>query len=155
HDRFAAVGEAFEGGLQSARRGRLLREGTTVVVAGRPNAGKSSLVNRLAGYDAAIVTAIPGTRRDVVRERIHLDGMPLPVLDTAGLRDGGDVVEEEGMRRARAEMQRAERVLFVIDTAEDPDGRAFRDEHARLPEDVAVTLVYNKCDLEAGVTLSV
>src|SRR5205823_3363439 len=80
-----------------------------------------------------------------------LDGMPLHVLDTAGLRDGGDVVEEEGMRRARAEMQRADRVLFVIDTAEDPDGRAFRDEQARLPEDVPVTLVFNKCDLAAGV----
>jgi len=76
------------------------------------------------------------------------------VLDTAGLRDGGDVVEEEGMRRARAEMQRADRVLFVIDTAEDPDGRAFRDEHARLPEDVPVTLVFNKCDLAAGVPLA-
>jgi tRNA modification GTPase len=100
------------------------------------------------------VTAIPGTTRDVVRERIHLDGMPLHVLDTAGLREGGDLVEEEGMRRAQAEMQRADRVLFVIDTAEDPDGRAFRDERARLPEDVPVTLVFNKCDLAAGVPLA-
>src|SRR5207248_2247594 len=93
--------------------------------------------------------------------REHFEGvlpsarqMPLHVLDTAGLRDGGDVVEEEGMRRARAEMQRADRVLFVIDTAEDPDGRAFRDEQARLPEDVPVTLVFNKCDLAAGVPLA-
>ena len=77
----------------------------TVVIAGRPNAGKSSLLNRLAGYDAAIVTPIPGTTRDVVRERIGIDGMPLHVLDTAGLRDGGDLVEEEGIRRAQAEMR--------------------------------------------------
>src|SRR5947207_3114013 len=102
----------------------------------------------------AIADLIDAGSREAARERIHLDGMPLQGLDTAGLRDGGDVVEEEGMRRARAEMQRADRVLFVIDTAEDPDGRAFRDEHARLPEDVPVTLVFNKCDLAAGVPLA-
>src|SRR5437879_11074655 len=135
-DRFSSVREHFEGVLQSARQGRLLREGMTVVIAGRPNAGKSSLLNRLAGYDAAIVTAIPGTTRDVVRERIHLDGMPLHVLDTAGLRQGGDLVEEEGMRRAQAEMQRADRVLFVVDTAEGPRGTALRDVHEWLPEAV-------------------
>ena len=149
--RFEAVRDHFEGVLESARQGRLLREGMTVVIAGRPNAGKSSLLNRLAGYDAAIVTAIPGTTRDVVRERIHLDGMPLHVLDTAGLRQGGDLVEEEGMRRAQAEMQRADRVLFVIDTVEDPGATAFRDEGARLPADVPVTLVFNKCDLAVGL----
>jgi len=149
--RFEAVRDHFDGVLASARTGRLLREGMTVVIAGRPNAGKSSLLNRLAGYDAAIVTAIPGTTRDVVRERIHLDGMPLHVLDTAGLRQGGDLVEEEGMRRAHAEMQRADRVLFVIDTVEDPGATAFRDEGARLPADVPVTLVFNKCDLAVGL----
>src|SRR5207245_11767319 len=105
---------------QSRRQGSLRREGTSVAITGRPNAGKSSLLNKLAGYEAAIVTAIPGTTRDVVRERIDIDGMPLHVLDTAGLRQGGDLVEEEGMRRAQAEMQRADRVLFVIDTVEDP-----------------------------------
>src|ERR1700731_4082765 len=118
--RFQAVREHFDGVEQSARQGRLLREGMTVVIAGRPNAGKSSLLNRLAGDEAAIVTPIPGTTRDVVRERIDVDGMPLHVLDTAGLRQGGDVVEEEGIRRAKAEMTRADRVLFVIDAAEDP-----------------------------------
>ncbi len=90
----------------------------TVVLAGRPNSGKSSLLNRLAGYEAAIVTAIPGTTRDVLRERIDIDGLPLHVLDTAGLRDSDDVVEREGVRRAAAEMSRADRVLFVIDTAD-------------------------------------
>jgi tRNA modification GTPase len=125
-----------------------------VVIAGRPNAGKSSLLNRLAGYDAAIVTAIPGTTRDVVRVPLHLDGMPLHVLDTAGLHEAGDVVEEEGIRRAQAEMQRADRVLFVIDTVEDPDARAFAEERARLPGEVPVTLVFNKCDLAAGLPVA-
>ena len=146
-ERFRALRGHFNGELQSARQGRLLREGMTVVIAGRPNAGKSSLLNRLAGYDAAIVTPIAGTTRDVVRERIHLDGMPLHVLDTAGLRAGGDVVEAEGVRRAHAEMQRADRVLFVIDAAEDQTAAAFREQCAQLPVDVPVTLVFNKCDL--------
>jgi tRNA modification GTPase len=152
--RFEALRSHFEGVAESARSGRLLREGMTVVIAGRPNAGKSSLLNRLAGYDAAIVTAIPGTTRDVVRERIHLDGMPLHVLDTAGLRDGGDVVEEEGIRRAHAEMRRADRVLFVIDALEDPAAAAFAAEAARLPPDVPVTLVFNKCDLVSGLPVA-
>lgn len=146
-DHFAAVEEA-------AGQGRLLREGMSVVIAGRPNAGKSSLLNRLAGYDAAIVTPVAGTTRDVLRERIHLDGMPLHVLDTAGLREAGDLIEEEGIRRAQAEMARADRVLFVVDAAADPAGAAYREERARLPADVPVTLVFNKCDLAAGVPLA-
>jgi tRNA modification GTPase len=153
-ERFQAVREHFAGVLESARQGRLLHEGMTVVIAGRPNAGKSSLLNRLAGYDAAIVTPIPGTTRDVVRERIAIDGMPLHVLDTAGLRHAGDPVEEEGMRRARAEIERADRVLFVIDAAEDPAAEAYREERARLPAEVPVTLVFNKCDIAAGLPLA-
>jgi len=152
--RFQAVRDHFEGVSDSARQGRLLREGMTVVIAGRPNAGKSSLLNRLAGYDAAIVTPIAGTTRDVVRERISIDGMPLHVLDTAGLRSGGDAVEEEGMRRAHAEMRRADRVLFVIDAAADPDAVAFREERERLPRDIPVTLVFNKCDLAVGIPVA-
>jgi len=143
-ERFQTVHEHFDGVEQSARQGRLLREGMTVVIAGRPNAGKSSLLNRLAGYDAAIVTPIPGTTRDIVRERIDIDGMPLHVLDTAGLRqDAGDEVEAEGIRRAHAEMHRADRVLFVIDVIEDPLGHAYHEERQRLPSDVPVTLVFN------------
>jgi len=153
-ERFRAVRTHFEGVLESARQGRLLHEGMTVVIAGRPNAGKSSLLNRLAGYDAAIVTPIPGTTRDVLRERIHLDGMPLHVLDTAGLREAGDIVEEEGIRRAQAEMQRAHRVLFVIDAVDDPLGTAVRKERERLPADVPVTLVFNKCDLASGLPVT-
>jgi len=152
--RFASVQEHFDGVEQCARQGKLLREGMTVVIAGRPNAGKSSLLNRLAGYDAAIVTPIPGTTRDIVRERIDIDGMPLHVLDTAGLRQGGDAVEEEGIRRAQVEMGRADRVLFVIDAGADPGATAFTQEGPRLPPDVPVTLVFNKCDLATGIPVA-
>ena len=153
-ERFRSMREHFAGVLESARQGRLLREGMTVVIAGRPNAGKSSLLNRLAGYDVAIVTPVPGTTRDVLRERIHIDGMPLHVLDTAGLRRAGDLIEEEGIRRAQAEMQRADRVLFVIDAVEDPEGAALSEERGRLPPNVPLTLVFNKCDLTTGLALA-
>lgn len=137
-----------------AGQGRLLRDGMSLVIAGRPNAGKSSLLNRLAGQDSAIVTDVPGTTRDVLRERIQLDGMPLHVIDTAGLRDSTDPVEREGIRRAWNEIEKADRVLLVIDdraglTAED---RAIRD---RLPERLPLTLIRNKIDLSGtgpGVT---
>ena len=152
--RLGGVREHFAGVERSARQGQLLREGMTVVIAGRPNAGKSSLLNRLAGYDAAIVTAIPGTTRDIVRERIDIDGMPLHVLDTAGLRDAPDVVEAEGIRRATVEMARADRVLFIIDTVNDPDARAFTEERSRLPPEVPVTIVLNKIDIATGIPLS-
>ncbi len=153
-ERLQTVREHLDAVEQSARQGRLLREGMTVVIAGRPNAGKSSLLNRLAGYDAAIVTPIPGTTRDVLRERIDIDGMPLHVLDTAGLRDSADAVEKEGVRRAEAEIARADRVLFVIDASDDPDGIAFGEQRKRLPADVPVTLVFNKCDLAVGIPVA-
>lgn len=129
-----------------ARQGALLREGMTVVIAGRPNAGKSSLLNKLAGYDAAIVTDIPGTTRDVLRERIHIDGMPLHVADTAGLRDEADVVETEGIRRAHQEMTRADRILYVIDATRLLDDESMRAEIAGLPTGTPVTLIINKID---------
>ena len=151
--RLAGVRDHFEAIEQSARQGALLRDGMTVVIAGRPNAGKSSLLNRLAGYDAAIVTPLPGTTRDVLRERIQIDGMPVHVLDTAGLREAGDPIEEEGIRRAHAEMTRADRLLFVVDAVADPGATAFAEERARLPQ-VPVTLVLNKCDLAAAIPLA-
>jgi tRNA modification GTPase len=153
-ERFQRVREHFAGVTDSARQGQLLREGMTLVIAGRPNAGKSSLMNRLAGYEAAIVTPLAGTTRDVVRERIHIDGMPLHVLDTAGLRDGGDLIEEEGIRRAQAEMQRADRVLFVVDAVADAAARAYAEERPRLPPHVPVTLVFNKADLAPGLPVA-
>ena len=138
-ERFAALAE-------TARQGALLRDGLTVVIAGRPNAGKSSLLNRLAGYEAAIVTEIAGTTRDVLRERIAIDGLPLHVLDTAGLREAGDVVEAEGVRRAHAEMARADRVLFVIDSSDPEALTGLVADLDRLPRDVPRTVVLNKVD---------
>ncbi len=153
-ERLANVRQHFAAVTRSAGQGRLLRDGMTVVLAGAPNAGKSSLLNRLAGYDAAIVTAVPGTTRDVLRERIHVDGMPLHILDTAGLRAARDLVEEEGIRRAQAEMARADRVLFVIDGAADPAAQAYRELAATLPVQVPVTLVYNKSDVMDATAIS-
>jgi len=142
--------------LSNAQQGALLRDGMTVVIAGKPNAGKSSLLNALAGYEAAIVTPVPGTTRDVLRERIVIEGMPLHVIDTAGLRDSHDVVETEGIRRAHREMQRADRILYVIDSTDAPNTEALQDDLAPLPADVAVTLVFNKSDLaESRTTPSV
>jgi tRNA modification GTPase len=134
----------------ASRRGRVLTEGMTVVIAGRPNAGKSSLLNRLAGHEAAIVTTTPGTTRDLLRERMVLDGMPLHVLDTAGLRRAGDDIEAEGIRRARAAMAGADRILFVIDAAADPAAAGYLEERALLPGEVPVTVVFNKIDLAAA-----
>ena len=131
----------------AARQGRVLRDGMTVVIAGPPNAGKSSLLNALSGHDTAIVTPFAGTTRDVLRERVDIDGMPLHVLDTAGLRVTSDAVELEGMRRARLEMTRADRVLFLVDAATDPAATAYVTERATLPAAVPVTLVLNKIDL--------
>lgn len=136
--------------IATARQGALLRDGMTIVIAGRPNAGKSSLLNRLAGYDAAIVTDIPGTTRDVLRERIHIDGLPLHILDTAGLRDDADTVEAEGIRRAHAEMSRADRILYVIDATRAIDDEQARVETQSLPADVPVTWIFNKVDLAGG-----
>ncbi len=144
--RLAGIREDFESLTIAARQGSLLREGMTVVIAGRPNAGKSSLMNRLAGHEAAIVTDIPGTTRDVLREKVDLDGLPLQLIDTAGLRESGDAVEQEGVRRARREMQQADRVLLLVDAAA---GVTPEDERilAELPADLPVTLVLNKIDL--------
>jgi tRNA modification GTPase len=130
-----------------AGQGRLLTEGCTVVIAGRPNAGKSSLLNALVGHDAAIVTDIPGTTRDVLRERIQLNGVPLTLLDTAGLRDADDVVEAEGVRRARASIESADHVLYLVD-ASDEEARANAPiEIAELGRAADTTLVLTKYDL--------
>jgi tRNA modification GTPase len=131
---------------ETARQGALLRDGLTIVIAGRPNAGKSSLLNRLAGYDAAIVTPIPGTTRDVLRERIEIDGLPVHVLDTAGLRESPDEVEAEGIRRAHRELARADRVLFVVDASDDEAVAAIDADLAALPSDAPRTVVLNKID---------
>jgi tRNA modification GTPase len=129
----------------ATRQGQLLHDGMTVVLAGPPNAGKSSLLNALAQRDSAIVSPIPGTTRDVLRERIQIDGLPLHVLDTAGLRASDNPIESEGVRRAHAAMQRADRVLLVVDDCEE-EGGATRALLMQLPDTARVTLVRNKID---------
>lgn len=132
----------------SAQVGRVIRDGMTLVIAGLPNAGKSSLLNALAGIEAAIVTDVPGTTRDVLRERIQVDGMPLHLVDTAGLRDAENSIEREGVRRAKRELDCADRVLWVFDGAQDPHHLKFDSKH--LPKNVPVTFVRNKLDLIGG-----
>ena len=138
-----------------ARQGSLLREGMKVVIAGRPNAGKSSLLNALAGREAAIVTDIAGTTRDVLREHIHIDGMPLHIIDTAGLRESSDEVERIGIERAWQEIAQADHVLFMVDgtttTATDPQ-QIWPDFISRLPPALPVTVIRNKADI-TGETL--
>jgi tRNA modification GTPase len=147
-ERLAAVFAGFESITVAARQGALLREGLNVVIAGKPNAGKSSLLNQLAGDEVAIVTDVPGTTRDVLRQHVHLDGLPLNLIDTAGLRAAVDVVEVEGVRRARNEMARADRVLYVVDSgAGDNEAESWAADLERLPAAVPVTLVFNKIDL--------
>ncbi|MGC1519971.1 MAG: tRNA uridine-5-carboxymethylaminomethyl(34) synthesis GTPase MnmE [Steroidobacteraceae bacterium] len=150
--RLAAVFAAFESITAAARQGALLREGLNVVIAGKPNAGKSSLLNKLAEDEVAIVTDVPGTTRDVLRRQVHVDGLPVNLIDTAGLRTAVDAIEAEGVRRARSEIAKADRVLYVLDAAHD--GVAGRDgpggwsaELEQLPAEVPVTLVFNKVDL--------
>ena len=135
---------------QQARQGTLMREGMRIVIAGRPNAGKSSLLNALAGRESAIVTEIAGTTRDVLREHIQIDGMPLHIIDTAGLRESPDQVEQIGIERAWEEIRQADRVLFMVDSQETnavhPDD-IWPEFFAQLPEDMPYTVVRNKVDL--------
>lgn len=142
-----------------AKQGAILREGMKVVIAGKPNAGKSSLLNALAGRDAAIVTDIAGTTRDVLREHIHLDGMPLHIIDTAGLREASDEVERIGIQRAWDEIAQADHVLLMIDSTISPPDQ-FQQEWAaflaKLPPNMLVTVIRNKVDLSGeGEGLSV
>ncbi|MBH3439692.1 tRNA uridine-5-carboxymethylaminomethyl(34) synthesis GTPase MnmE [Pseudomonas luteola] len=135
---------------KEAGRGALLRDGMTVVIAGRPNAGKSSLLNALAGHEAAIVTDIAGTTRDVLREHIHIDGMPLHVIDTAGLRDTTDRVEQIGVQRALAAIESADRIILVVDStapeARNPDA-LWPEFLSQRPDQNKVTVIRNKADL--------
>jgi tRNA modification GTPase len=152
-DRIAKIFIGFDAITAAARQGALLREGLNVVIAGKPNAGKSSLLNKLAGDEIAIVTDQPGTTRDVLRQQVHLDGLPLNLIDTAGLRSAVDAVEAEGVRRALAELARADRVLYILDAAA-PASESSASELAaqleNLPKGVPVTLIFNKIDLSGA-----
>ncbi|MDX5336448.1 MAG: tRNA modification GTPase, partial [Marinobacter sp.] len=136
--------------LSEAQQGTILRDGMKVVIAGRPNAGKSSLLNALAGREAAIVTAIEGTTRDVLREHIHIDGMPLHIIDTAGLRDSPDEVEQIGIARAWDEIRQADRILLMVDattTDKTEPHEIWPDFIDQLPACAPVTVIRNKVDL--------
>lgn len=148
-ERLQNILEALNAVLAGARQGSLLREGARVVIAGRPNVGKSSLLNRMAGRDAAIVTDIPGTTRDVLRETIQIDGLPLHIFDTAGLRESAEPIEQEGLRRAWNELAHADRALLVVDDCVGL-GEADRAIIKRLPGALAFTVVRNKIDLSLG-----
>ncbi|MDO6427645.1 tRNA uridine-5-carboxymethylaminomethyl(34) synthesis GTPase MnmE [Thalassotalea sp. 1_MG-2023] len=134
---------------QKAKQGSLLREGMRVVIAGRPNAGKSSLLNALSGKESAIVTDIAGTTRDVLSEHIHIDGMPLHIIDTAGLRESSDKVEQIGIERAWQEIKQADRILLLIDadqSIEDPK-KYWPEFFEKLPENIELTIIKNKADI--------
>jgi len=132
--------------LSETEQGCVLREGLVLVIAGLPNAGKSSLLNALAGRDTAIVTDIPGTTRDVLREQIQLNGLPLEIIDTAGLRDSDDSIEQEGVKRAWREIERADRLLFVVDETQGMDA-ATTELLNSMPGELPRTVVHNKIDL--------
>jgi tRNA modification GTPase len=136
----------FEHVSSHAKQGKIMRDGMTVVLAGQPNVGKSSLLNCLTGEDTAIVTHIPGTTRDVLREQINIDGMPLHIIDTAGLRDSDDQVEQEGMRRAHVEIAKADRLLLLVDIRKGL-GHVDKELIENLPAGLELTLVRNKADL--------
>ena len=132
---------------KSARQGQLLREGLQVVIAGKPNAGKSSLLNALAGIDRAIVTDIAGTTRDVLHEKITLNGLPITLTDTAGLRETGDIVEQEGIKRAYREIEQADLLLLVYDLTTDDDPLALADGFFHQRDPKRLLLIANKADL--------
>lgn len=142
--------EQLNSTIAQAYQGTLMSEGMNVVIAGKPNAGKSSLLNALSGKESAIVTHIEGTTRDVLREQIHIDGMPLHVIDTAGLRETGDAVEQEGIRRAWQEIDRADRILFVVDSSRDyslDPASNWPEYFERYPNRDNISFVLNKGDL--------
>ncbi|VAX13255.1 tRNA-5-carboxymethylaminomethyl-2-thiouridine(34)synthesis protein MnmE [hydrothermal vent metagenome] len=135
--------------IGEAQQGQLLREGMRIVLAGQPNVGKSSLLNQLVGRESAIVTDIPGTTRDVLREEISIDGLPVHVIDTAGLRESSNPIEQEGIRRSWQEMEQADQVLLLLDSRQ---GYTKEEEKilAQLPPKLAVTVIYNKIDLSGA-----
>ena len=147
--RFAAIEMVLHQLLAGARRGQRLRDGLRVVILGAPNVGKSSLLNALAGHDRAIVTAIPGTTRDLLHEPLNVDGLPITVVDTAGLRATEDLVEREGIARAEREAGRADLVLWVVDTEGRDPGEQGPGTHAAVsaPAGIARLTVHNKIDL--------
>ncbi len=156
HTQLHNIHQQLNSVFTQAKQGVLIREGMKVVIAGKPNAGKSSLLNTLAGREAAIVTDIAGTTRDVLREHIHLDGMPLHIIDTAGLRSSNDIVEQIGIERAWVEIEQADRLLLLIDITNTSDInteiRQFIEENTHKSIDISrISVICNKID-QSGIT---
>jgi tRNA modification GTPase len=143
HDAIDVCGDAFAKLFEQVKVGRVLRDGYRVVIAGKPNAGKSSLMNCLSGEETAIVTEVAGTTRDILREQINIDGLAVELVDTAGLREDPDRIEKEGIRRAREMLRSADAALWILDATE-PGGLEIDDE---LPDDIPIITVRNKIDL--------
>ena len=143
HARIAECAGALETLLVQAQQGRVLRDGFQIVIVGKPNAGKSSLLNLLSGQEAAIVTEVAGTTRDVLREQIDVDGLAVELIDTAGLRNDPDRIEAEGIRRAKDALRNADAVLWIQDVTDSDQGTP----RENLPADLPVTVVHNKIDL--------
>ena len=148
--RLRAIQQKLADVISASDQGSLLREGALVVLAGRPNAGKSSLLNRLAGEEVAIVTELPGTTRDAIRQSINLMGVPVHVIDTAGLRESIDPVEKIGIARTWAAIEKADLAVLVIDATQ---GESLEDRVivARLPQGLRCLRAYNKCDLAGNL----
>ncbi|MCB1888594.1 MAG: tRNA uridine-5-carboxymethylaminomethyl(34) synthesis GTPase MnmE [Rhodocyclaceae bacterium] len=150
-ERTTALWTALSGMLDRAQQGKLLRSGLSVVLVGQPNVGKSSLLNQLAGEERAIVTEVAGTTRDALRELVHIEGIPLHIIDTAGLRDTDDVVERIGIERAWQEVRRADVILRLVDARQTEPGEEELRIDAQLPDGIPRVVVRNKIDLVGEV----
>ncbi len=151
-EQIARCSDAFDALKKETRIGSILRDGFQVVIVGKPNAGKSSLLNALSGHEAAIVTELAGTTRDILRESIDIDGLMVELVDTAGLRDHPDLIEAEGIRRARAALKKADAVLWIQDATEPLENNHEED----IADNIPVIVLRNKTDVteEAPGTLS-
>lgn len=150
NDKLITILEELQKTLDAAEQGMILNVGVHAVIAGKPNAGKSSLLNKLSGQERAIVTDIPGTTRDVLHAKVQIDGLAINLLDTAGLRDNPDAIESEGIRRAWEEINKADHLLIMVDAAKETNrdvSKIISEFNQVMPEHAKVTVIFNKIDL--------